>query len=168
MCKITIFNIDEFLLFLFPALNTALLEEQGQSKDFLGGYELGSSDDEIYFDTKRRTVGKKYTLNISDENGNKNINQKKKLLCYSIHSTYIGIQKSFSESKSEYKDVVLFAKHYGTLFKKRKGSFMKKVDKLDALACAVRIILTCNHSQLNVHLNNNRINMSFHFCNITI
>ena len=37
----------------------------------------------------------------------------------------------------DYKDVVLFAKHYGTLFKKRKSAFMKKVDKLEALACAV-------------------------------
>ena len=53
--------------------------------------------------------------------------------------TYLGIQKTFSETKSDYKDVVLFAKHFGTLFKKRKGAFMKKVDKLDALACAVRI-----------------------------
>ena len=52
-------------------------------------------------------------------------------------SVSLGIQKSFSESKSDYKDVVLFAKHYGTLFKKRKGAFMKKVDKLEALACAV-------------------------------
>ena len=52
-------------------------------------------------------------------------------------SVSLGIQKSFSESKSDYNDVVLFAKHYGTLFKKRKGAFMKKVDKLEALACAV-------------------------------
>ena len=37
----------------------------------------------------------------------------------------------------DYKDVVLFAKHYGSLFKKRKSAFIKKIDKLEALACAV-------------------------------
>ena len=51
----------------------------------------------------------------------------------------LGIRQQLSESKVEYKDVVLFAKHYGTLFKKRKSAFMKKVDKLEALACAVSI-----------------------------
>ena len=53
----------------------------------------------------------------------------------------LGIRQQLSESKVEYKDVVLFAKHYGTLFKKRKSAFMKKVDKLEALACAVSIQL---------------------------
>ena len=67
ICKITILNANKSILFLFLALYTALVEEEGQSKDF-HGYELGSSDDDIYFDTKRRTVGKKYTLNIFDAN----------------------------------------------------------------------------------------------------
>ena len=52
---------------------------------------------------------------------------------------FLGIQKTFSETKCDYKDVVLFSKHFGTLFKKRKGAFMKKVDKLEALAVAVRM-----------------------------
>ena len=48
-----------------------------------------------------------------------------------------GIKQQLSESKVDYNDVVLFAKHFGTLFKKRKSAFMEKVDKLEALACAV-------------------------------
>ena len=60
-----------------------------------------------------------------------------------IHTTFIlllvktGIQRQLSETKMEYKDVVLFAKHYRSLFKKRKSAFIKKIDKLEALACAV-------------------------------
>ena len=46
-----------------------------------------------------------------------------------------------SISKQDYNDVILFAKHYGTLFKKRKSAFMKKVDKLEAVACAVRMYI---------------------------
>ena len=61
ICKITILNANKSILFLFLALYTASVEE-GQCKN-LDGYDWGSSDDDTYlFDSKRRTVGKKYTL----------------------------------------------------------------------------------------------------------
>ena len=49
-------------------VNAALVEED-EDDETMDGYKIGSSDDETYsFDSKRRTVGKKWLLHILDEN----------------------------------------------------------------------------------------------------
>ena len=71
----------------------------------------------------------------------------------------IGIQQDWSISKQDYNDVILFAKHYGTLYKKQKSTFMKTVDKLDAVACEVRMYFALNGTKWqNYTCPNNFIN----------